>query len=242
MSLFEPLAVTAFLAGLLGGVHCAAMCGGIVGAVCRAPNAAAPGWGRLLGYNAGRIASYVLAGALAGAMGAGALSLRGGAAAQQTALAFAGSALVLLALYMAGVPPLVRAIEKAGSVLWRRVQPFSRWFLPADTPLRALGLGAVWGWLPCGMVYAVLLTAATTGSALQGGMVMAAFGAGTLPNMLALSVLATRLHDWGRKRAARRVAAALIAGIGIFGILHAMHPPAAAANESICTAGEQSAR
>ena len=65
-----PLAL--FFVGLLGGVHCFGMCGGIVGALSLG---SAPRWTLHLAYNAGRIASYVAAGALAGAFGQAGLAL-----------------------------------------------------------------------------------------------------------------------------------------------------------------------
>jgi len=220
--LLETLLVAAFLAGLLGGVHCAAMCGGIVGAVCSTRGGAAR-WLRAFGFNGGRITTYVLAGAGAGALGEGALWLRGDVVTHHIAMTIAGTALLILALYVAGVAPLVRAVESAGAVLWRHIQPLSGQFLPADTLPRAFGLGLVWGWLPCGMVYAVLLTAAATGDALHGALVMAVFGAGTLPNVLAFSLVVQRFRGAGRSRGARIAAALAIAGVGLFGVWKAAH-------------------
>jgi sulfite exporter TauE/SafE len=226
MDFLPSLLGAALIAGLMGGAHCAAMCGGIVGAVSHGQSAAR--WRLALAYNAGRIATYTFAGALAGALGQSALWLRGGAMARHTVMAMAGAALILLALYVAGLSPLVRAVDAAGSVIWRRVQPWSRHFLPADTVPRSLGLGLLWGWLPCGMVYAVLLTALSTGSALDGAIVMAAFGVGTLPNLLAVTLFIDRFRAWGRSRLARLVGAAVIAIVGIFAVVHAVHPPSKA--------------
>ncbi|OGA45046.1 MAG: hypothetical protein A3G24_10620 [Betaproteobacteria bacterium RIFCSPLOWO2_12_FULL_62_13] len=221
----QLLVSSAFIVGLLGGAHCAAMCGGIVGAVCgRRGDSGGTRWRYALAYNAGRIISYAVAGALVGSLGQAGLWLRGGAVAQQALLAAAGATLIVLALYVAGVTPLMRALETAGAVVWRRIQPYSRCFLPVDSPLRALGLGLVWGWLPCGMVYAVLLTALATGDALRGALVMLAFGAGTLPNLLALALFFERLGKWGRVRAVRVAAGVLIAGFGLFGIFKSTQP------------------
>lgn len=226
MDLLPNLLAAAFIAGLMGGAHCAAMCGGIVGAVSQGQARAR--WRLALAYNAGRIATYTLAGALAGAVGQSALWLRGGAVARHTVMGVAGAALILLALYVAGLSPLVRAVDAAGSVIWRRVQPWSRHFLPANSVPRSFGLGLLWGWLPCGMVYAVLLTALSTGSVLDGTIVMAAFGLGTLPNLLAVTLFIDRFGAWSRSRLARFIGAGVIAAVGIFGIMHAVHPPAKA--------------
>jgi sulfite exporter TauE/SafE len=127
---------------------------------------------------------------------------------------------------MLGWRPLVRAVESAGGRLWRRLQPLARHVLPAYTVPRALGLGLLWGWLPCGMVYAVLLTAAATGSSWQGAAVMAAFGLGTLPSLLALAAFTQRVRAHRRLRSLRVAGAVLIAGFGLYGIAHAVQPNA----------------
>ena len=224
--LLPNLLAAAFIAGLMGGAHCAAMCGGIVGAVSRGQEEAR--WRLATAYNAGRITTYAFAGLLAGALGQGAVWLRGGAMARHVVMGTAGAALILLALYVAGLSPLVRAVDGAGTVIWRRVRPWSRHFLPANTVPRSFGLGLLWGWLPCGMVYAVLLTALATGSAADGALVMLAFGLGTLPNLLAVTLFIDRFRAWGRSRPARLIGAAVIAIVGIFAVMHAVHPPAKA--------------
>ena len=235
MSWLQLIATTAFMVGLAGGAHCAAMCGGIIAAGTHArAGTGHERWRLALAYNAGRIASYTVAGIAAGTLGQTALVLRGGAAAQPIMLFAAGISMLLLALYVAGIAAYVRRIEALGSFAWRLVQPYSRHFLPADTVPKALGLGAVWGWLPCGMVYGVLLTALATGDALQGGVVMAAFGLGTLPTVLALSLVAAKLRALTRRPALRIGVAAVIAGIGLFAIVIATHPHAMAAGGFLC--------
>lgn len=219
----QLLLTSAAVAGLLGGVHCAAMCGGIVSAVCAGSAARLP-WSRALAYNLGRIVSYAAAGALAGGLGQAALAWRGAVMLRQTLMTAAGVSLVLLALFLAGWSPLVNVMEAAGARLWRRVQPCTRRFLPADTVPRAVGLGALWGWLPCGMVYAVLLTAAATGNAADGALVMAAFGAGTLPNLLAVAVFAHRFRRYAGVRGLRIAGAVTIAAFGVYGIAHVVQP------------------
>lgn len=233
----EAILLAAFAAGLMGGAHCAAMCGGIVGAVCgpRADGGTVAGqWRHALAYNGGRIFSYAVAGALAGALGQGGLALRGGPLAQQTLLFMAGAVLLIMALYLAGVTPIARGLEAVGSIAWRRIQPYSRWFLPVDSVPRALGLGAVWGWLPCGMVYAVLLTAMATADVRHGALVMLAFGLGTLPNMLAIALLFGQFRKFAALRPVRLATGTVIGGLGIFGILKAMQPAAFAGDGLLC--------
>jgi sulfite exporter TauE/SafE len=216
------LAGAAFLAGLAGGVHCAAMCGPIV--ACTAACAGAPGrWRRALAYNAGRILSYSAAGALAGAFGSTALALRGGVPAQAVMAALAGVAMLVLAAHLAGWTPVTRRLEAAGGAIWRRIQPYSRRLLPADTPARAFALGTLWGWLPCGMVYAAAATAIATARPAQGALVMLAFGLGTVPNLIAIAFAAGRLKRALHLRLVRSGAAAVVAGFGVVGLSFAFH-------------------
>ena len=226
-----------FLAGLAGGVHCAAMCGPLV-SIVGGPRPESPNrWQWLahaLAYNAGRISTYVLAGALTGAVGAAGLALRGEPLTQQILLAAMSVALIVIAACIAGVMPLVRAIEGAGAVAWRRIQPYSRWFLPANTPARAFGLGLVWGWLPCGMVYVALIASLATADPLHGAMVMAAFGAGTLPNLLAIAAWFRNVPRLAKGRLARALIAVVIAGVGVVGIARAVQPAHASGDGAWC--------
>lgn len=225
----------AFLAGLAGGAHCAAMCGGLVGIASgsRARELTRRAWWqRALAYNGGRIASYVAAGVLTGALGAAGLSLRGTPLVQQVLLAIMSGALIVLGAYIAGFAPLVRTIESAGALLWRRIEPHSRRFLPVDSAPRAFGLGMVWGWLPCGMVYAALLAALATADPWHGAALMLSFGLGTLPNLLAIGASFDGVARMVRSRMARTAFAVLIVGIGVFGMIKATHPVAHASEAS----------
>ena len=217
------LAGAAFLAGLAGGVHCAAMCGPIAAMCAGSRGGRLSLWQRALAYNGGRILSYTIAGTLAGALGQGGLALRGGGSAQVVLAALAGTTLLVLALHLAGWTPVTRRLEAAGTLVWAKLSPLTRHFLPADTFARALGLGALWGWLPCGMVYAVLVTAVATASAAEGALVMVAFGAGTLPNMLAIGMAAARVSRALRFKAVRVIAAFVVAGFGTLGLSFALH-------------------
>lgn len=232
----QAMLLTALVTGLLGGVHCAAMCGGIVG-MTSAPGADGipPGWGRNLAYQAGRLGSYVIAGTLAGAASEASLAVRGSLMTPQILMVVMGVALLVTALNVAGVRPVTRSVEAAGALLWRQLQPLSRRFLPVRSARQALGLGLVWGWLPCGMVYAVLLLALASGSAAQGAMMLAAFGVGTLPNLLLIGWswrgLRARLPQAG---ILRPVAATVIAASGFYGIAHALHPAAMQPDSALC--------
>jgi hypothetical protein len=208
-----------FLTGLLGGVHCAGMCGGIVAAL--AGQGGRPRISLHLAYSGGRVASYATAGALAGAAGGLGLLLDGVLPVQLALYVLANLLLIGLGLYLAGVPGAVGWMERAGNLLWRHLQPLTRRLLPADTLPRALGVGLLWGWLPCGLVYAVLGTALLTGSALDGAAVMLAFGLGTVPNLVLAGVAARSLQSMTRTRPVRIAAGTLVLGFGVFGLANA---------------------
>ncbi len=221
----SALATAAFAAGLLGGVHCIGMCGGIVGTL--ALEARGPALSRHLAYNAARIASYAVAGTVAGL--AGSLAHAHGAwfTAQAAMFVVANVVMVLLGLYVAGWGRAVLAIERAGRPLWRRIEPFARRMLPIDSTAKALGAGLAWGWIPCGLVYSMLVLAAASGSALAGAGVMLAFGLGTLPNLLAAGLatqrlLAVRRLPWVRRAAGIAIVALGIVGLAKLPMMHAM--------------------
>lgn len=202
-----------FLVGLLGSGHCVGMCGGIVGAL----SFGSVRFSLHLAYNAGRIASYAVAGALAGAFGSAGQMLAGQLPARLTLSLFANLMLVLLGLYLMGVTRSLRWIERAGYRIWRRVQPLAQRFLPARTLAQAFPLGLLWGWLPCGMVYGALATALSSGSASAGAGLMLAFGLGTLPTLLLVGALAVRLNEWLGQPVVRYSAGLVVLAIGIRG-------------------------
>ena len=219
--MFELALAAAGVAGLAGGVHCAGMCGGIVGVLCNSSRrqGAGPPLRYLLAYNAGRIASYACAGALAGALGQAGLLTRAAPLLQPLMFALASLMLVALGMYLAGAAPVMGRFEAAGAWLWRGIAPWSRHLLPVTSLPRALGLGALWGWLPCGMVYAVLLTALALGNGWQGAAVLFAFGLGTLPNLLGIGLLWRQLTQTCRTRTPRMLAGGVIAAFGIYGLI-----------------------
>ncbi len=213
----------AFVVGLLGGVHCLGMCGGIVGALTLGqPRARAdePGfWLLQLGYNLGRLASYALAGALAGGLGL-LLAAAGPLADAQRALdVAAGLFMVVLGLYLAGWWSGLARLERAGGLLWKRIEPLGRRLLPVRSPLHAFLLGMVWGWLPCGLVYSVLVWSLSAGGVAQGALLMLAFGLGTLPNLLLMGAAAGWLAGFLRRPAVRRLAGALVILLGLMMLL-----------------------
>ncbi|MBI3530834.1 MAG: sulfite exporter TauE/SafE family protein [Betaproteobacteria bacterium] len=212
----------AVLTGFLGGVHCAGMCGGIVAAVAGQPAGNVRSWLMHLAYNAGRIASYALAGAAAGAVGSLGLMLDKWLPVQIVLYVAANLLLIALGLYLAGIRSPITRLEHLGAGLWRRIQPFTRRFLPADSVSKAFALGMLWGWLPCGLVYTALFTALLSGSALNGAIQMLAFGLGTLPNLMAAAVLLQRSRSLLANRTARMFSGATVMAFGVYGVAHAV--------------------
>jgi sulfite exporter TauE/SafE len=215
-----PLAA-AFLIGLLGGVHCVGMCGGIVGALAVQTPRRQRAWSLHLAYSAGRVGSYAAAGALMGLIGGVGLFFNQVLPVQLLLYVLANLVLVSLGLYLAGIGNPLLKLEALGAKLWRRVQPYGARVVPADTVAKAFALGVLWGWLPCGLVYSVLTTALLSAGAVSGAAVMLAFGLGTLPNLLLAGLLLKRLRDFTTGRGVRLAIGALVAGFGIAGLANA---------------------
>lgn len=211
--------LSALLAGLLGGVHCVGMCGGIVAAFSFRADGGKPPFRLHLGYNIGRVLSYALFGALAGALGAS-LNLLEIRPLQIALYVLAQGVMILLGLYLAGWNRWVLVFEKAGGALWSRVQPLFKKLLPVRNLPGALLAGMAWGWLPCGLVYSILVAALASGSATGGAALMLAFGLGTLPNLLGMAFFAGRIQPFMQRLWVRRAAGLMVAGFGVWGLAH----------------------
>lgn len=209
-----PLLISALILGLLGGGHCLGMCGGLMGALTLAipPEQRGRRLQLLLAYNLGRILSYASAGLLFG--------LAGWAVASSPAAILlrivAGLLLISMGLYLGGWWSGLTRIEALGRGLWRHIQPVASRLLPVSSLPRALLLGALWGWLPCGLVYSTLLWAASQGDALDSGLLMLAFGLGTWPVLLATGMAAERLTALLRRRGVRMAGGLLVILFGLW--------------------------
>jgi uncharacterized protein len=223
-----------FLVGLLGGAHCLGMCGGIVTALTVQMPRERPRWSLHLAYHAGRITTYALAGALAGGLGAAALRLDGVLPVQIALYVLAQLMLVALGLYLLGVPRYLDVFERAGRTLWRRIQPAASALFPVRSAPRGYAVGLLWGLLPCGLVYSVLVTALVSGSAGSGALAMLAFGAGTLPTLLAAGAVFPALLRMRRVQAVRRVAGGVVIAFGLFGLAYAGELERLAGNPYFC--------
>jgi sulfite exporter TauE/SafE len=172
----------------------------------------------VIAYNSGRILSYTLAGVLAGLLGASSFFLNHVLPIQNLLYFISSLMLILLGLYLAGFWYGITYIENAGRSLWEKLQPYSKRFIPVQNLKQAFALGGLWGWLPCGLVYSVLIAAIATGSALNGGLLMLAFGLGTLPTLLAIGMTAIKLKATLQNVWVRRASGLLVFGFGLVGI------------------------
>ncbi len=209
--------ISAFIIGLLGGAHCIGMCGGLMNALCFAvPQQRSPRQRNiiLLLYNLGRIVSYSIAGALIGSLGWW-LQNQGSAIGPVLRI-IAGVMLIAMGLYLAGWWRILTHLENLGAHLWKYLQPIGNKLMPVTQPWQALMLGIIWGWLPCGLVYSTLTLAAAEASWQQSALIMASFGAGTLPVMLLTGIFAQHVKAWIQKSSVRRVSAIMIIIFGIW--------------------------
>jgi hypothetical protein len=209
-----PLLLSALILGLLGGGHCLGMCGGLMSALTLAIPAEqrAQRFKLLLAYNLGRILSYACAGLLLGLAGWAVTN----SPAAMLLRVLAGLLLIAMGLYLAGWWSGLTRIEALGRGLWRHIQPLTRRFMPVTNVPRALILGGLWGWLPCGLVYSTLLWASSQGNALDSAALMLTFGLGTLPVLLATGMAAERLTALLRKRGVRLAGGVLVMLFGVW--------------------------
>lgn len=210
----EPLLITtALLIGLLGSTHCIGMCGGIAASVgLSTRESRQPAWLILLGYNTGRIFSYMVAGALLGVIGAMVATSAVGVVLQ----ILAGLLLISMGLYIGQWWFGITRIESFGKHLWRHIQPIASRVLPVRNINQAILLGLLWGWLPCGLVYSTLIWSSASGSWQQSTLLMGAFGLGTLPAMFMTGLLAKQVQAVMQKRITRQLAGLVIIAFGIY--------------------------
>lgn len=215
--------VAAFAVGFMGSLHCIGMCGGISSALSTAirPVQGNPIWHQLLYqllYSLGRITAYACAGAIMGLAGAGLYAQLPGHGPSFLRI-FAGIMMILLGLYISGWWKVLNQLERVGAKVWKRIAPFTRRFIPVDRPHKALALGFLWGWLPCGLVYSALTWSLGAGGAGRGALLMLYFGLGTLPAMISVGTFSHILSDFARASGTRLFAALMLAGYGVWTIM-----------------------
>lgn len=208
-----PLLGAALVTGFLGSAHCFGMCSGISGLIGIDPGAATTRTqlSRTLAYNLGRITTYAMLGALVALLGQSLVGLMPTLAAPVRLAS--GILIVLVGLQVAFGWRLLALIESGGAKLWQRIAPAARHLLPVRNAVQAFAFGMIWGWLPCGLVYSVLLLSATSANATDGAITMAVFGLGTMPAMVATGISASKLAQLVSRR--RLGAGLLIVALGL---------------------------
>ena len=188
-----PIFLAALFAGLLGSAHCLGMCAGISGLFAVGANVASlrSRFPLALAYNVGRVLSYAVLGAVVASIGS--VAVDAVQRLESPVRLASGVLIIIVGLQVAFNWRALTALENLGAVVWNRVAPRAKGLLPANTLFKAAGLGLIWGWLPCGLVYSALLLAATTAAPVSGALVMICFGIGTLPAMIASGLSASKL-------------------------------------------------
>lgn len=205
----------AFLSGLLGSLHCVAMCGGIATGLGAAAGGQRTSLPAAITLNGGRLLGYAIAGAAVGALGGGLVQLARSDVLQSVLRALLGFVIVVLALRLLDVGRRLAWLHRASNGVWRWLAPLQRRLMPATTLPRRLALGLLWGWLPCGLSSTVLLAAWLQADALAAGLLMTSFGLGTMVLMLPLTWSGTHLGRRLAQPAFRRAAASLVLVSGL---------------------------
>lgn len=208
--------ITAFLLGLFSTVHCIAMCGSVIGALTLSlPVEVRESQRKMLpyvfNYNFGRLLSYGVAGAIVGLLSSPLATFDGHAVLRYVAVIV----MIGMGLYLAGWFPKFAQMERLGAPIWRWLQPIGQKLLPVRKLSQALMLGIVWGWLPCGLVYAALAVAATVGEPVKASLVMLAFGVGTLPAVMGAGMFTGLLASFARVKQLRQIAGVLIIAMAL---------------------------
>ena len=230
--------IGALLAGLLGGLHCFAMCGGWLALTGRPPAIAPLQPARALRFgqiasHAGRLTTYVALGALFGAAG-GATFAMSIVPLQRTLYVVANLLLLVLACSIAVRGIQFAGLERAGLAVFRRLLPIVTRVAPGHGIAGRYALGLIWGFTPCALVYSVLPVALLAGGAVEGALVMLAFGVGTLPNLLAAGWTLARSQHLFKRTAYRYAASCVVAAFAVAGLYRAWFAPDALGGGPFC--------
>jgi len=216
---FTASYLVAFLMGLFSSMHCIGMCGSIIGTLTLSLSPEIRNKKKLLlpfvfNYNFGRIFSYTFAGAIAGFLHSIAM-IHMAESGHRLLQILSAIIMASAGLYIAGWFPRFAYIEKVGVYLWKVIEPYGRKLIPVKNLSQAFVFGMVWGWLPCGLVYAALALAATTADAKISALTMLFFGLGTLPAVMSVGIMTGLLTRLSRMRRFKQA-------IGLFMIVLAL--------------------
>jgi sulfite exporter TauE/SafE len=135
----------------------------------------------------------------------------------------AGTVLILVGVGILFKWHPLAGVESLGGRLWRRVAPLAR-AIPAGGLGGSVLLGLLWGWLPCGFVYSMLMFAALRGGAFQSAVLMLCFGLGTAPALFGLGMVSAQGARLGWARGLNTAAGWLLLVFGAMTIVTPWHP------------------
>lgn len=219
--------LTAFLAGVFGGVHCLGMCGGVSSVLVfgLAPEKRDSSAGLapyLVAYNIGRISTYTLLGGVVGWLGMQGGEVIADYQGWRMLRVLAGLLMVAMGLYLGGWWFGLLKIERMGGTIWRWIEPLRKGLLPVQSVPQAYLFGLVWGLLPCGLIYTLLIWSLASGGAAEGAGFLLAFGLGTLPLMLAVGFGAKGVAEKLQSGRWRSLAGALVIAFGLWTLIGAL--------------------
>ncbi len=226
---FSTSYLVAFAMGLFSSLHCIGMCGSIIGTLTYSlkpeiRNKKSALFSYVLNYNIGRISSYTLAGLLAGLIET-ALTFPLGVENGHRVLQILSAGIMIAAgLYIAEWFPRFAYIEKAGAGIWKKLEPYGHRLIPVSSRPQAYLFGMIWGWLPCGLVYAALALAATTGDVVRSALTMFAFGLGTLPAVLGIGIMTQLLTKLARAKRFKQAVGILLVVIALIALFPWLNP------------------
>ena len=211
--------LTAFLTGMLSGAHCVGMCGGIIFALSSAlpkkhKNAACLFYAC---YNIGRVLSYCVSGIIVGFLGFLIIDLTDGKTFLVVKI-LGGISLISIGFYLGGWLSVLNFLEKIGFFFWLKAQPYLAKLFPIKNFWHAILIGILWGNIPCGLVYAMLLWSLSVGSVTKSVVLMIFFGAGTLPVMFLSLFFISYLKDFFNNKFIRQASCVCMVAFGILNI------------------------
>lgn len=215
--MIDPLFSSAFIMGFIGSGHCIAMCGGIASSLQLASKQSNSFY-FVIAYNVGRALSYMLAGALVAGISSHFASQNQVFSLSLSLLS--GLFMLLVGLYIMRLGASLQWLEKVGKTLiWQHLVKLNKFLLPINSLPKAVGYGALWGWLPCGLVYSALTWSMTSNNALEGAFVMFFFALGTFPAMITIGIGAQKLHKFINHSWTRLFLGSLLIWYGIYLII-----------------------
>lgn len=226
---FSTSYLVAFIMGLFSSLHCLSMCGSIIGSLTLSLKREiredkSQLFPFVLSYNLGRISSYALAGFLAGLLH-NVLMLPLGEGQGHRILQIV-SALIMIGagLHIGGWFPRFAYIERVGTQFWRIIEPYGRRLLPVETRTQAYVFGVIWGWLPCGLVYAALALSTTAGNEFRSTLTMLFFGLGTLPAVAGVGLMTNLMFMLSRMKKFRQLAGISLLVLGLLAAFPWVNP------------------